>query len=121
MADRNDSTASASASQEPTGNPGRKETGANTEPRSFDDPGAPDRNAAGLSDVEGDLGAGTPANVDLHKLGQEDKPQEDWGEPADPEAVFSSYHTRRAERTEAERGQGQKTRTKNKNIVSRRS
>jgi hypothetical protein len=82
--------------------------------------GAPDRNAAGLSDVEGDLGAGTPANVDLHKLGQEDKPQEDWGEPADPEAVFSSNHTRRAERTEAERGQGRKTRTANKNIVSRR-
>ena len=28
--------------------------------------------------LAGDLGAGTPANVDVHKLGQEDRPQEDW-------------------------------------------
>jgi hypothetical protein len=69
----------------------------------------------------GDLGAGTPANVDLHKLGQSDNPEEDWGEPADPEAVFSSNHTRRAERTEAERSQGAKTRRMNKDMVSRRS
>ena len=32
-----------------------------------------DRNAAGLDSVEGDLGAGTPANVDVHKLGQADR------------------------------------------------
>jgi len=84
--------------------PNRTPTATNPEPRSF----------------EGDLGAGTPPNVDLHKLGQDDRPQEDWGEPADPEAVFSSNHTRRAERTEAERGQGRKTRAANKDIVSRR-
>lgn len=79
------------------------------------------RNEAGLGDVEGDLGAGTPANVDVHKLGQEDKPEEDWGEPAGEAATFSSNHSRRAERVEAERGQGSKTRTANKDIVSRRS
>jgi hypothetical protein len=69
----------------------------------------------------GDLGAGTPANVDVHKLGQEDRPQEDWGEPAAAEATFSSNHTRRPLRTEAERGQGNKTRKANKDIVSRRN
>jgi hypothetical protein len=79
------------------------------------------RDEAGLGDVGGDLGAGTPANVDLHKLGQEDKPQQDWGEPAAEGATFSSNHTRRGERLEAERGQGAKTRTANKDIVSRRS
>lgn len=78
------------------------------------------RNAADMDDVRGDLGAGTPPNVDVHKLGQDDRPQEDWGEPADEGAVFSSNHTRRAERTEAERGQGNKTRQANKDIVSRR-
>lgn len=70
---------------------------------------------------EGDLGAGTPANVDLRKLGQSDNPEEDWGEPADEGTLFSSNHTRRAEKVEAERGQGAKTRTANKDIVSRRS
>jgi hypothetical protein len=80
----------------------------------------PDRNAAGLDDVAGDLGAGTPANVDIHKLGQEDRPQEDWGEPAAEGTTFSANHTRRAERTEAERGQGSKTRTANQDIISRR-
>lgn len=78
------------------------------------------RNAADLDDVRGDLGAGTPPNVDVHKLGQDDRPQEDWGDPPDEGAVFSSNHTRRAERTEAERSQGAKTRQANKDIVSRR-
>ena len=78
------------------------------------------RNGASLNDVGGDLGAGTPANVDVHKLGQEDRPQDDWGEPAAAEATFSSNHSRRPERVEAERGQGRKTRTANKDIVSRR-
>jgi hypothetical protein len=79
------------------------------------------RDEAGLGDVGGDLGAGTPANVDLHKLGQEDRPQEDWGEPAAEGATFSSNHSRRGERLEAERGQGAKTRAANKDIVSRRN
>ncbi|MFZ5719940.1 MAG: hypothetical protein ACOY5Y_10820 [Pseudomonadota bacterium] len=76
-----------------------------------------DRDAAGLDDVRGDLGAGTPPNVDVHKLGQDDRPQEDWGEPADEGAVFSSNHTRREG---ADLGQGSKTRRANKDIVSRR-
>lgn len=82
---------------------------------------APDRNGAGLGDVDGDLGAGTPANVDVHKLGQTDNPQQDWGAPADEGATFSSNNTRRGLKTEAERGQGAKTRAHNKDTVSRRT
>lgn len=79
------------------------------------------RDEAGLDAVDGDLGAGTPPNVDVHKLGQEDNPQQDWGEPAAEGATFSANHTRRPSRTEAERSQGTKTRTANKDIVSRRN
>jgi hypothetical protein len=79
------------------------------------------RDEAGINAVEGDLGAGTPANVDVHKLGQEDRPEEDWGEAADEGTMFSSNNTRRGVKTEAERSQGAKTRAHNKDIVSRRS
>lgn len=68
----------------------------------------------------GDLGEGTPANVDVHDLGQPDQPQEDWGEAAQEGVVHSANHSRRAIKTEAERGQGAKTRKLNKDIVSRR-
>jgi hypothetical protein len=80
-----------------------------------------DRNAAGLQGADADLGAGTPANVDVHKLGQKDNPQAQWGEPAGEGAAYSANHTHRAVRTEAERGQGAKTRAANKDQVSRRS
>lgn len=66
------------------------------------------------------LGEGTPANVDVHKLGERDTPENDWGEPADEGAVHGSNHTRRPDRTEAERGQGAKTRAHSKDIISRR-
>jgi len=79
------------------------------------------RDEAGIEAVAGDLGAGTPANVDVHKLGQEDNPEEDWGEAAGEGAVHSSNNTRRGEKTEAERGQGAKTRAHNKDTFSRRS
>lgn len=74
----------------------------------------------------GTLGAteresGAPANVDVHKLGEPDNPQADWGEAMGEGAVFSSNHARRGEPTEAMRGQGAKTRAANKDIVSRRS
>jgi hypothetical protein len=86
-----------------------------------EDTGAmPGRDAAGRGDVAGDLGAGTPPNVDIHKLGQPDNPQEEWGEPAGEGAVYSANHTRRGEKTEAERGQGAKTRAATKDIISRR-
>jgi hypothetical protein len=68
----------------------------------------------------GDLGTGTPAGVDVHDLGQDDKPEQDWGDEADEGLAHSANHTRRGIRTEAERGQGAKTRTANKDIVSRR-
>jgi hypothetical protein len=82
--------------------------------------GLDDRNAAGLEAV-GDLGASTPANVDIHDLGQRDVPEQEWGEAMGEEATFSSNHSRRAIRTEAERGQGAKTRRLNKDIISRRT
>jgi len=68
-----------------------------------------------------DLGVGTPANVDIHKLGQSDRPEEAWGEPGDPEATFSSNHSRRAMPAQFERSHGPKTRQANKDIVSRRT
>jgi hypothetical protein len=84
------------------------------EGRAFDD-----RNAAGIGDA-GDLGAGTPAGVDIHDLGQADKPQQAWGEDGGEDMLHSSSGSRRGVKTEAERGQGAKTRAANKDIVSRR-
>jgi len=81
------------------------------EDRAFDT-----RNAAG----EGDLGSGTPAGVDVHDLGQADSPEQDWGEAAEEGAKHSANHSRRGVKTEAERGQGRRTRQLNKDIVSRR-
>jgi hypothetical protein len=104
--------------------PGQEASGDGEQPQRRDgwglDPNL-GRNEAGIGDVEGDLGAGTPANVDIHKLGQSDNPEEEWGEPAGEGAQFSSNHTRRAEKTEAERGQGAKTRAFNKDQMSRRT
>jgi hypothetical protein len=81
----------------------------------------PDRNVAGMGDIEGDLGAGTPANVDIHKLGQDDNPQQEWGESAGAEASYSANRTRRGETTEADRIQGSKTRAATKDQISRRT
>ncbi|HEY9236692.1 MULTISPECIES: hypothetical protein [Phenylobacterium] len=80
--------------------PGRPEQ----EPRSFDT----EPNAA-LH--------GSPANLDAHDLEEDDNPQLDWGE-ADPDALHGQTHTRRPVKTEASRGQGRKTRARNKQIVS---
>ena len=91
------------------------------EGRTFAEPSAnlDDRNAAGLDDA-GDLGAGTPSNVDVHDLDQRDNPEADWGEEGDEGLMHSANHSRRGVKTEAERGQGAKTRRANQDIVSRR-
>ncbi len=60
---------------------------------------------------------GTPANVDPHDFEDGDSPQLEWGEPA-PEAQYGANHSRRPVKSEAERGQGRKTRDRNKQIVS---
>lgn len=60
---------------------------------------------------------GTPANVDAHNFEDRDNPQLDWGE-AGADAVHSATHSRRPVKTEAERGQGAKTRARNKQINS---
>jgi hypothetical protein len=88
-------------------------------PRAANDDSGGDR-ADGVN-VDAALGVGTPANVDVSKIGQSDNPEEDWGEPADEGAQFSSNHTRRGVKTEAERGQGAKTRAFNKDMMSRRT
>jgi len=72
-------------------------------------------------DDAGDLGAGTPPGVDVHKLGQDDDPEEDWGDETDEGLTHSANHSRRGVKTEAERGQGRRTRQLNKDIVSRRT
>ncbi|HSV04775.1 MAG TPA: hypothetical protein VLI41_16385 [Phenylobacterium sp.] len=84
------------------------------------EPGVDDRNAAGL-DEAGDLGASTPAGVDIHDVGQDDNPEQDWGEDGDEAMTRSANHSRRGVKTEAERGQGKRTRQLNKDIVSRRT
>lgn len=65
------------------------------------------------------FGDGTPANLDPSDIGERDDPELDWGE-AEPGAVFSSNHTRRGVKTEAERGQGPRTRARTKDIINRR-
>jgi hypothetical protein len=73
---------------------------------------------AAVDDVAADLALG---GVDARNLGQRDNPQEDWGQPAGDGATFSSNHSRRAVRVEAERAQGSKTRRATKDIISRRT
>ena len=103
MADDHTSATSAAKATRTQGPSGQGKPKGGAEQRSFD----------------GDLGSGTPANVDIHKLGQGDRPQEYWGETGGAEATFSSNHSRRGETTTL--GQGGKTRRANKDIVSRRS
>jgi hypothetical protein len=66
------------------------------------------------------FGQGTQANLDPNDIGERDNPELDWGE-AEPGAVFSSNHTRRGVKTEAERGQGPRTRALNKDIINRKA
>ncbi|MDX9996548.1 MAG: hypothetical protein WCY15_13585 [Phenylobacterium sp.] len=64
------------------------------------------------------FGDGTPASLDPSNIGERDDPELDWGE-AEPGAVFGSNHTRRGVKTEAERGQGRRTRARTKEIINR--
>ena len=90
------------------------------EDRTFESRENPDRSAAGINDA-GDLGAGTPANVDIHKLGQNDKREEDWGEAANEGTQFSSNHNDRGLHRGDNFGHGAKTRQFTKDQVSRRT
>ena len=62
-----------------------------------------------------------PDNVDAHKLGEGDVPEADWGEAAAEGTMHSANHSRRGVKTEAERGQGARTRRRTKDSSSRRS
>jgi hypothetical protein len=64
------------------------------------------------------MGRGSTGGLDA--LSQGDNPQEDWGDPADEGATYSANHTRRPAKTEADRGQGKKTRAARKDQISRR-
>lgn len=72
------------------------------------------RNAAGMGDTGGDLGAGTPANVDVHDLDQDDNPQAEWGKDTGGAAVHSAS---RGDRTPG-KSQGPKTQARAKEINS---
>lgn len=68
-----------------------------------------------------EFGEGAPANLDPHDIGEKDNPQLDWGEPlGDDGLVHGSNHTRRPDITEAQRGQGPKTRRRTKDIINRK-
>jgi hypothetical protein len=82
---------------------------------------APSRAEPNDLEEEAEFGAGTPAGVDVHDIGGTDNPQEDWGGETDEGMVHSANHTRRPIKTEAERGQGRKTRAATKDIISRRA
>ena len=76
----------------------------------------PERNAAGLDDVRGDLGAGTPPGVDIHDTEEPDNPEADWGRPATG-AAYSATNTNRGDDPTREL-QGSKTRARTKEINS---
>jgi len=109
--------------------PGREENATlpdRPEPFDTDDTSidAASRGEAPSADAQRDLlpdapMIGTPAGVDPHNFEDRDSPQLDWGE-AEPGAVHGQTNTRRPDKTEAERGQGPKTRARNKEIVTRR-
>lgn len=55
----------------------------------------------------------------IGELAREDNPELDWGEPLTG-AAHSENHTRRAHKTEADRGHGRRTMQRNKEINSGR-
>lgn len=96
------------------------EAGARGEDRTFTDSDEDDEEAESLTaaDLQPDPRlVGVPANVDPESLEDGHGPQMDWGEP-EPDAIHGSTHANRPIKTEAERGQGPKTRSRNKQIVS---
>ena len=98
-------------------------TGRKTGPRRRDAWGLDPNQGRDDADIDdaGDLGAGTPAGVDVHKLGEQDDPEADWGDEGDEGLMHSANHSRRGVKSEAERGQGRRTRQLNKDIVIRRT
>jgi len=79
------------------------------EPRTFEKEAADPR-----------FGETEPA-VDPRDLGEKDTPENDWGDPlGDEDMAYGSNHTRRPITTEAERGQGPKTRARTKDIINRK-
>jgi hypothetical protein len=91
------------------------------ETRSFD-PSAIEANRGreqGLGVGQRELDAQREPKVDPALI-EEDNPQEDWGQPADEGAAYSTNHATRGEKTDEVRGPGPKTRTATKDQISRR-
>ena len=61
-----------------------------------------------------------PNGIDPARLGEADRPEDDWGEPAAEGAAYGANHARRAEARETDRLQGNKTRKATKDQISRR-
>jgi hypothetical protein len=68
-----------------------------------------------------DVRSDQPKGIDPARLGEADRPENDWGEPADEGTAYGSNHTRRAETSETARLQGNKTRRATKDQISRRA
>ena len=66
-----------------------------------------------------DVGQRQTNGFDPARLGEADRPENDWGEP-EVGAVHGANHTRRGEPAPEAQFQGRKTRTATKNQISRR-
>jgi hypothetical protein len=95
------------------------------EPRSYS-PTTPEANrnaqqggGAGQRDMEAVQDPNRPEGADQYDFDGDDRPEEDGGEPSYG-AQQGQTHTRWPDKTEAERGQGPKTRARNKEIVNGR-
>jgi hypothetical protein len=67
-----------------------------------------------------DVRKSLPNGFDPARLGEADRPENDWGEP-EKGAVHGANHTRRGEEGPEARFQGRKTRTATKDKISRRA
>ena len=61
-----------------------------------------------------------PIGIDPARIGEADRPENDWGEP-ETGAVHGANHTRRGEEGPESRLQGAKTRRATKDQISRRA
>ena len=70
--------------------------------------------------VQRDVRTRQPNGVDPARIGEADRPENDWGEP-ETGAVHGVNHTRRGEEGPDTRFQGAKTRKATKDQISRRT
>lgn len=71
-------------------------------------------------DLQGDPAGNARGVEGVSDNPQKGWPEEDWGEPADEGAAYSSNHANRGTRRDEENSQGRKTREATKDQISRR-